>query len=148
MSILLLWHFNVITLRVHNTYSRKEILVFPYSGKVWQGVANLLFLCIWWKKLWQMNRSANRLSIVTTNLDGFSLVNHRQFAKFDKLSPCQTFLLYGMWVCTRIHRLHLMQCICTVRSYGKLDTLLLSIYYELLILGTSMVLLILNLLYS
>ena len=33
-----------------------------------------------------MNRSANRLPIVTTNLDGFSLANHRRFAKFAKLS--------------------------------------------------------------
>ena len=39
-----------------------------------------------------MNRSAKGLSIVTTNLDGFSLVNRRQFAK---LSPRQTFPLYG-----------------------------------------------------
>ena len=34
-----------------------------------------------------MNRSANRLSIVTTNLNIFSLANQRQFAKFAKLSP-------------------------------------------------------------
>ena len=33
------------------------------------------------EKFWQMNRSTNRLSILTTNLDGFSLVNHGQFAK-------------------------------------------------------------------
>ena len=42
-----------------------------------------------------MNRSAKRLLIVTTNLDGFSLANHGWFAKFAKLSPHQTFLLYG-----------------------------------------------------
>ena len=56
----------------------------PYSGKVWQGetLANLLFLSIWRKKVWRMNRSANRLSIVTTDLDGFSLANHRRFATF------------------------------------------------------------------
>ena len=34
--------------------------------------------------------------MVTTNLDGFSLANHRRFAKFPKLSPRQTFLLYGI----------------------------------------------------
>ena len=45
------------------------------------------------KKVWRMNRSANRLSIVTTNLDGFGLVNHGRFAKFTKFSPCQIFLL-------------------------------------------------------
>ena len=67
----------------------------PYSGKVWQGetLVNLLLLSIWQKKVWRMNRSANRLSIVTTNLDGFSLANHGRFVKFAKLSPCQTFSL-------------------------------------------------------
>ena len=39
------------------------------------------------KKVWQINRSANRLLIVSTNLDGFSLVNHGRFTKFAKLSP-------------------------------------------------------------
>ena len=33
--------------------------------------------------------------MVTTNLDGFSLANHRRFAKFAKLSTRQTFPLYG-----------------------------------------------------
>ena len=40
-------------------------------------------------KVWQINRSANRLLIESTNLDGFSLANHEQFAKFAKLS-CYT----------------------------------------------------------
>ena len=39
------------------------------------------------EKVWQMNRSAKRLLIVTTNLDGFSLANHWWFTKFTKLSP-------------------------------------------------------------
>ena len=72
----------------------------PYSRKVWQGetLAYLLFLSIWWKKVWQMNSSANRLSIVTiTNLVDFSLANYRRFTKFTKLSPHQTFSLYGMY---------------------------------------------------
>ena len=47
------------------------------------------------KKVWRMNRSAKGLLIVTTNLDGFSLVNRRLFTKFAKLSTCQTFPLYG-----------------------------------------------------
>ena len=38
------------------------------------------------KESWQINRSANRLLIVSTNLDDFSLANHRQFTKFAKLS--------------------------------------------------------------
>ena len=32
---------------------------------------------------------------MATNLDGFSLANRRQFAKFAKLFTCQTFSLYG-----------------------------------------------------
>ena len=48
------------------------------------------------KIVWQMNRSAKELLIVTTNLDGFSLANCRRFAKFYKLSTCQTFPLYGI----------------------------------------------------
>ena len=34
----------------------------------------------------RINRSANRLLIVTTNLDGFSVANHGRSAKFAKLS--------------------------------------------------------------
>ena len=30
----------------------------------------------WQKKVWQINGSANRLLIVSINLDGFSLANH------------------------------------------------------------------------
>ena len=69
----------------------------PYSGKVWRAecLANLLFSSVWRKKVWRMNRSAKGLSMVTINLDGFSLANRRRFAKFAKLSPRQTFPLYG-----------------------------------------------------
>ena len=72
------------------------VLYIPYSGKVWwaECLANLLFSSIWWKKVWRINRSAKGLSMVTTNLDGFSLANRRRFTKFAKLSPCQTFPLY------------------------------------------------------
>ena len=48
------------------------------------------------KKVWRMNRSAKGLLIVATTLGGFSLVNYRQFAKFTKLSNCQTFPLYSI----------------------------------------------------
>ena len=33
--------------------------------------------------------------IIVTTMDDFSLANHRRFAKFTKLSPHQTFPLYG-----------------------------------------------------
>ena len=35
----------------------------------------------------RINRSVSGLSIVSTKLDDFSLVNHGRFAKFAKLSP-------------------------------------------------------------
>ena len=35
------------------------------------------------KESLQINRSANRLLIVSTNLDGFSLANHGLFAKLS-----------------------------------------------------------------
>ena len=44
-----------------------------YSRKVWWGeclVVNLPFSTVWWKKVWQMNRSAKGLLILTTDLDG------------------------------------------------------------------------------
>ena len=43
------------------------------------------------KKVWEMNRSAIRLIIVTTNLDGFKLGRSLMIHKI-----CQTFLLYGI----------------------------------------------------
>ena len=63
--------------------------IVPDSGKVWwaECLANLLFSSVWREKVWRMNRSAKGLSMVTTNLDGFSLANCRRFAKFAKLSP-------------------------------------------------------------
>ena len=51
-----------------------------------------LFKCLA-EKVWQMNRSAKGLLIVTTNLDDFSLMNCRQFAKLSTFPP---FLLYGI----------------------------------------------------
>ena len=66
----------------------------PYSGKVWQGkVCNWLVSSIWQNKIWQINRSAYRLLIVSTNLDGYSLANRCQIR--------QTFPLYGIvfWEC-------------------------------------------------
>ena len=38
-------------------------------------MTNLLFSSVWQKKVWQMNRLAKGLLIVTINLDGFSLTN-------------------------------------------------------------------------
>ena len=48
------------------------------------------------EKVWRMNRPGKGLFVETTTLDGFSLANHRQFAKFAKLSTRQTFPLYGI----------------------------------------------------
>ena len=70
--------------------------------KIWQeeslarkSLANWLFSSIWRKKVWRITRSAHRLSIVSTKLDGFSLANNERFAK---LSIRQTFPLYGTTV--------------------------------------------------
>ena len=38
------------------------------------------------EKVWRINRSAKRLLVVSTNLDGFSLANHGRFVKFATLS--------------------------------------------------------------
>ena len=80
----------------------RNVFVLPYSGKVWQGenLTNWFFLSLWRKKVLQINRSANRLFIVSTNLGGFSLANHRWFVKFAKLSPaklsCYTVFLHTL----------------------------------------------------
>ena len=39
------------------------------------------------KESWENYRSANKLLIVSANLDGFRLANCRRFTKFAKLSP-------------------------------------------------------------
>jgi len=49
------------------------------------------------ENVWQINRFSQKVIIVSRNLDGFSLAN-QWFAKFAKLSPHQSFLLYGMWL--------------------------------------------------
>ena len=43
-----------------------------------------------------INRLSHKVIIITTSLDGFRLANFRRFAKFAKLSPRQTFPLYGI----------------------------------------------------
>ena len=76
-----------------------QLLMYHIVGKFGRKcLANLLFSSVWWKKVWQMNRSAKGLSMITINLDDFSLANRRRFAKFAKVSPCQTFPLYGMFL--------------------------------------------------
>ena len=58
--------------------------ILPYSGKVWR-IDEHLTIERFGKLI--VNRSPYRLLIVSTNLGGFSLANHRRFAKFIKLSP-------------------------------------------------------------
>ena len=74
-------------------------MVITYGGKVWweESLANWLVSSIWQKKVWRINRSANRLLIISTNLDGFSLANHGQFTKFTNVSPSQSFPPYSTW---------------------------------------------------
>ena len=47
-------------------------------GGGWESLVKLLFLSIW-----QINRLAKRLLIVSTNLNGFSSDNHEWFAKLS-----------------------------------------------------------------
>ena len=75
--------------RMEGKVGRRERLV-------GESLANWLVLSIWRKKVQQINRFANRLSIISTNLNSFSLANHRRFAKFANVSPCQSFPPYGM----------------------------------------------------
>ena len=50
------------------------------------------------KKLWRINRSVNRLLIISTNLAGFSLANHGRFAKICQRFPPLKFP--SIWYCT------------------------------------------------
>ena len=51
---------------------------------IWQTYS---FQAFGWKKVWRMNRSAKGLLMVTTNLDGISLANRRQFNKLVNFLP-------------------------------------------------------------
>ena len=69
----------------------------PYSGKVWgEGKfgESTFIEHLAKESLVNFNRSANRLLIVITKLDGFSLANHGRFTKFAKL-PCYTVIASG-----------------------------------------------------
>ena len=66
------YHFKVMPLSWSSSLFMLDAI--PYSGKVWWGesLANWLVVNIWRKKVWWINRSAYRLVIVSTNLDGSS----------------------------------------------------------------------------
>ena len=114
------------------------ICYIPYSGKVWRGesLANWLFSSIWWKKVWRINRSANRLSIVSTKLDGFSLANHGRFTKFANLPPpppnFPTIWYMGLWPITKCHIIiitwALIVCLIHILSTLRPATLGLRVY--------------------
>ena len=52
-------------------------------------------ISVWRGKVWRIDRFNHKVIIISKILDGFSLTNHGQFAKFTKLFPRQTFPLYG-----------------------------------------------------
>ena len=65
----------------------------------WESLVAIMFES-GWIKFWenivrQMNGLTKKLSIVTVNIDGFSLTNCWWFTKFTKLFLYHTFLLYG-----------------------------------------------------
>ena len=62
----------------------QSIVYHTYFGKIWQqeSLENLLSSSIWQKKFGKLiARSTKSILIVSTNLDGFNLANHRLFAK-------------------------------------------------------------------
>ena len=71
------------------------------------------------KKVWQINRSVKRLLIVSTNINGFSLVSHRWFAKFTKLSH-YTVMPYSCMNCK-----FKIECINTMLLWLKVVTLII-----------------------
>ena len=78
--------YSMYVASVHLSMSCRYCIAGSLAG---ESLANWLFSSLWRKKVWRVNRSANRLLIISTNSDGFSLANHEQFAKFAKLS-CYT----------------------------------------------------------
>ena len=59
-------------------------------------------MSVWRGKVWRMDGFSHKVIIISKNLDGFSLANHGRFAKFAKLSPRQTFPLYGNRICINL----------------------------------------------
>jgi len=103
-------------------------------------LANLLVLSIWQKKVWWMNRFSQKVIIVCRNLDGFSLVNQ---GWFTKLSPCQTFPLYGIYqVCNgnnNNHKEYHSSGYITTAYYYVLFLLYRNKYFSLITLWTTTV---------
>ena len=74
----------------------------PYSRKGWQIYSFRAF----GKKVWWINRSAKRLLIVNTHLDGFSLVNQGRLANspdfppakcYRYMVPCFAMFVFQLW---------------------------------------------------
>ena len=78
-TILLIALLEIIDLKPYH-------IVGKFGGEnVWR----IYFFRVFGGKVWWMKRLPNRLLIVNTNLNEFSLANHRWFAKFSKLSPAK-----------------------------------------------------------
>ena len=78
----LLFHKGLIH---RDNYAIKLLL---YSRKAWQGesLVNLPFSSIWYQNV------SNRILIISTNLDGFSLANQT----ICQIHQCKTLLLYSI----------------------------------------------------
>ena len=64
--------------------------------------------------------------MVAINLDGFSLANRLRFAKFAKLSPRQTFPLYGILILFPYH--HLLFLLYSLNFYFVSDNEVHSLF--------------------
>ena len=67
--------------------------------------------------------------MVGINLDGFSLVNRLRFAKFAKLSPHQTFPLYGNSICQKIENTTTGTTLSMLKIYSRCPIRFLKVKY-------------------
>ena len=75
-----------------------------------------LFKCLVEKSL-ANDRSAKRLLIITTTLDGFSLANCRRFAKFTKLSRYTEIGFFMYITCDKVIHNHGYKCNTLIRTF-------------------------------
>ena len=113
MFIAALFHTSVyIGTYFHDNYKcTAATVVTLFMATLWRGtlvggnIGKLICFKHLAKESWWINRSANRLLMISTNLDDYSLVNHGQFTKFANISPAKVFLhmvmlfLYSKYFC-------------------------------------------------
>ena len=104
MSTTRLTFYGTIRDNWHPTWGLTSINIL-YSWKVWwrECLANLFSLSVWQKKVWQMNRLAKGLSMVTTNLDVFSLDDSPNSPTFQSTKLSGLHIWYIRIPCCQIY---------------------------------------------